>query len=269
MEYFEMSNNIKVVILCGGMGTRIGRETEIRPKPMVKIGNKPILWHILKIYASYGFKDFILCLGYKGDIIKEYFSKYEILNNDFTIELGDHNRVNVHSNHAEKGWHVTLVDTGEFALKGARIKRIEKYIEEDLFMLTYGDGLADININDLLSFHQKLDCIGTITGVRPPSRFGELVVDGDRVVSFSEKPQASSGLISGGFFVFNRKILDYLTDDDSCDFEIGPLERLAEQNKLMMYDHTGQWACMDTLRDVQYLNKLWRTNQAFWKCWKD
>jgi glucose-1-phosphate cytidylyltransferase len=216
-------NNMKVVILCGGMGTRLREETEYKPKPMVEIGSKPILWHIMKIYAHQGFKDFILCLGYKGEIIKSYFYNYEILNNDFTVELGNYKHVEIHSNHKEKGWRVTLADTGETALKGARIKRIEKYIDGDLFMLTYGDGVANINLHELLDFHKRHDRIGTVTGVRPPSRFGEMIIKDNQVVSFTEKPQVSEGLINGGFFVFNRKIFDYLSEDDNFDFEVGTL----------------------------------------------
>jgi len=260
---------IKVVILCGGMGTRLREETEYKPKPMVEIGGKPILWHIMKIYAHQGFKDFILCLGYKGEMIKSYFYNYEILNNDFTIELGNYKRIEIHSNHKEKGWRVTLADTGERALKGARIKRIEKYVSGDLFMLTYGDGVADINLHELLAFHKSHGRIGTVTGVRPPSRFGEMMIKDNRVVAFTEKPQVSEGLINGGFFIFNRKIFDYLSDDDNCDFEVGPLERLAKDGELMVYEHKGEWACMDTYRDMLYLNKLWESGKAFWRIWGD
>ena len=260
-----MSENIKVVILCGGLGTRIKEETEYRPKPMVEIGGKPILWHVMKIYSYYGFKDFILCLGYKGEMIKNYFCNYEILNNDFTVELGNHNNIEIYNNHKEKGWRVTLADTGEMALKGSRIKKIEKYIKDDLFMLTYGDGVADINLQEILSFHKSHGRIGTVTGVRPPSRFGEMIIKKDRVVSFTEKPQVSKGLINGGFFVLNRKIFNYLSEDDNCDFEIGSLEQLAKKGELMVYQHKGEWACMDTYRDMNYLNKLWQTGRAFWK----
>jgi len=195
---------MKVVILCGGLGTRLREETEFRPKPMVEIGGKPILWHIMKIYAHYGFKDFIICLGYKGEMIKEYFYNYEVLNNDFTIELGNPKNIEIHSNHGEKGWRVTLADTGDKALKGARLKRVEKYIVGDQFMVTYGDGVADIDISDLLRFHQLHGKLATLTGVRPLSRFGELTVKDKQVLQFTEKPQSSRGLINGGFFVFNR-----------------------------------------------------------------
>jgi len=257
----------KVVILCGGLGTRLKEETEYRPKPMVEIGDKPILWHIMKIYAHYGFKDFVLCLGYKGRIIKEYFLNYEVLNKDFTIQLGREKKITMHNDLDEKDWVVTLVNTGDKALKGTRLKRIEKYIPDDVFMVTYGDGVGDVDIKKLLDFHNQHGRIGTVTGVRPPSLFGELQVKDNKALLFSEKPQASAGLISGGFFVFNRRLFEYLTDDDNCDFERGPLERIASQGELMVYVHDGSWACMDTYRDVEYLNKLWLNNQAFWKVW--
>ena len=260
---------MKVVILCGGFGTRLREETEYRPKPMVEIGRKPILWHIMKIYSHYGFKDFILCLGYKGEVIKQYFYNYEILNNDFTVELGNHKNIEIHSNHGEKGWRVTLVDTGYKALKGARLKRVEKYIDGEQFMVTYGDGLADINIKELLKFHQSHGKLATLTGVRPISRFGELTVKGNQVVKFTEKPQSSQGLINGGFFVFNRQIFNYLEDRDGCDLEYGALEKLAEESQLMVYEHDKFWYCMDTIRDLEYLNKLWRQGNPPWKVWED
>ena len=265
----EALNNIKTVILCGGLGTRLREETEHKPKPMVEIGGKPILWHIMKIYSSYGLNNFVLCLGYKGHVIKNYFYNYDVLNNDFTLELGGNNLSEIYNNHKEKGWIITLADTGERALKGSRIKKIEKYITGDLFMLTYGDGLINININKLISFHKSHGRIGTVTGVRPPSRFGELLVENNRVTSFMEKPQVSEGLINGGYFVFNRKIFSYLSEDDNCDFEVGPLEELAKDGELMIYRNGGEWACMDTYRDVMYLNKIWRDKKAFWKVWMD
>jgi len=260
---------MKVVILCGGLGTRLREETEYRPKPMVEIGGKPILWHIMKIYESYGFKEFILCLGYKGELIKNYFYNYEILNYDFTIELGNNKKIEIYNSNKEIGWKITLADTGLLALKGSRIKKIEKYIDDDLFMVTYGDGVANIDLHRLLSFHKSHNRIGTLTGVRPLSRFGELVVQNERVISFIEKPQFSEGLINGGFFVFNKKIFNYLTEDDNCDFEIGPLEILAKDGELMVYEHKGEWTCMDTYRDMLYLNRLWENRKAFWKIWKD
>lgn len=258
---------MKVVILAGGLGMRLREETEFRPKPMVHIGNRPILWHTMKVYAHYGFKEFILCLGYKGEMIKEYFYEYEVLNNDFTVELGDTKNIEIHSSHSEKGWRVTLVDTGNKALKGARLKRAEKYIDGDQFMLTYGDGLANIDIDSLLAFHHSHGKLVTVTGINLGSRFGELKIKGDNVESFSEKPKNSHGLINGGFFVFNKKIFDYLSNDDNCDLEIGALEKVAKDGQLMVYKHKGFWACMDTIRDMEYLNKLWNENKAEWKVW--
>jgi len=258
---------MKVVILCGGLGTRLREETEFRPKPMVEIGGKPILWHTMKIYTHYGYKDFILCLGYKGEIIKEYFYNYELINNDFTIELGDDRDIEIHSDHGEKGWRITLADTGDKALKGARLKRVEKYIDGDQFMMTYGDGVANIDIHSLLAFHHTHGKLATVTGINPTSRFGELKIKGGQVESFSEKPRTTSGLINGGFFVFNKGIFDYLSADDNCDLETGSLEEIARKGQLMVYKHTGFWACMDTLRDMDYLNKLWNENKAFWKVW--
>lgn len=261
-----MSSNIKVVILCGGMGTRLREETEFKPKPLVEIGGKPILWHIMKIYSHYGFKDFILCLGYKGEMIKEYFLNYELLNSDFTIELGSKN-IEIHGSHDESGLKVSLVNTGETTLTGSRVKKIEKFIDSETFMLTYGDGVADINISELLKFHKSHGKIGTITGVHPVSRFGELVVRDSEVVSFSEKPQSSDGLINGGYFVFNRQFLDYVRQDEDCVLEKEPLEDLVRDGELRVYKHNGFWQCMDTYRDFILLNSLWKTNPQ-WKVWK-
>lgn len=257
----------KVVILCGGLGTRLKEETDVKPKPMVMIGTKPILWHVMKIYSHYGFNDFILCLGYKGEVIKEYFLNYDVLNSDFTIKLAPQKTVTIHDKVEESDWRITLADTGVNALKGARLKRIEKYIKEDTFMVTYGDGVGNINIKKLLDFHNSHGKIATVTGVRPPSLFGELQVKDNKAVIFSEKPQTSTGLISGGFFVFNRKLFDYLTDDDNCDFEKGPLEKIAAKGELMVYTHEGPWICMDTYRDVVYLNNMWASGKAPWKIW--
>jgi glucose-1-phosphate cytidylyltransferase len=259
---------MKVVILCGGLGTRLREETEYRPKPMVNIGDKPILWHIMKIYAHYGFNEFILCLGYKGQMIKEYFLNYEVLNNDFTLELGTQSHVQIHHHHTEKGWRVTLADTGEKALKGARLKRIQKYIEGQQFMLTYGDGIADIDLHALLAFHNSHGKLATVTGINPASRFGELKVQGNQVERFYEKPQESCSLISGGFFVFNQAIFNYLSAEDNCDLEVGALEQIASAGQLMVYKHPGFWACMDTQRDMEYLNKLWNEQKAAWKVWE-
>ncbi len=258
---------MKIVILCGGLGTRLREETEYRPKPMVNIGGRPILWHIMKIYAQYGYNEFILSLGYKGEMIKEYFYHYEIMNNDVTIELGHPEKNCIHQCHDENGWRITLADTGEKALKGARLKKVEKYITGDEFMVTYGDGVADIDINALLAFHRSHGKLATVTGINRASLFGELRIKGNRVEAFYEKPQASPGLISGGFFVFNKGIFDHISIEDNCDLEIGALEKIAREGQLMVYKHTGLWACMDTLRDMDYLNKLWNENKAFWKTW--
>lgn len=258
---------MKVVILCGGLGTRLREETEFRPKPMVYIGNRPILWHIMKNYSHYGYHEFVLCLGYKGEMIKEYFYNYEFLNSDFTISYGNDRHVEVHNNHAERNWKVTLADTGDQALKGARLKKIEQYIDGDSFMVTYGDGVGSIDIHALVSFHQSHGKLVTVTGVNPVSRFGELKVEGDSVTRFMEKPEIHSAQVSGGFFVFNRGIFDYLTVDDPCDLEIGTLDQLAMMNQLMVYKHNGFWACMDTLRDLEQLNKLWNSGEAKWKVW--
>ncbi|MEW6102075.1 MAG: glucose-1-phosphate cytidylyltransferase [Candidatus Omnitrophota bacterium] len=259
---------MKVVILCGGRGSRLKEETEVRPKPLVEIGSRPILWHIMKLYAHYGFKDFILCLGYKGEMIKEYFLNYEAMNNDFTIHLGMANSIEFHSNHLEKGWKVTLVDTGLLAQTGTRIKRVENYIEGDTFMVTYGDGVGNINIGELFKYHKSGGKIGTVTGVHPSSRFGELVTKGEDVIEFSEKPQVTEGFINGGYFVFNRKFFEYLQEDDNCYLESVPLEKLAREKQLSVYKHKGFWQCMDTQRELDILNDLWKRKVAPWKVWK-
>jgi glucose-1-phosphate cytidylyltransferase len=259
---------MQLVILCGGLGTRLKEETEFRPKPMVKIGNRPILWHIMKIFSTYGINEFILALGYKGEMIKEYFYHYELMDKDITIELGKPEGTVIHQNNTdENGWKITLVNTGEKALKGARLKKIEKYITGNDFMVTYGDGLADVNINELIRFHNSHGALATVTGVYAASRFGELKISGNHVDSFIEKPQSGNEFINGGFFIFNKKIFNYLSADDSCDLEIGTLEQISKDRELMVYKHSGSWACMDTLRDMEYLNRLWDENKAFWKIW--
>lgn len=259
---------MKVVILCGGMGMRLREETEYRPKPMVEIGERPILWHIMKLYAFYGYTDFVLCLGYKSEVIKEYFLNYEAMQTDCTIELGAPNRLTFHSNHLERGWKITLANTGLQAQTGSRVKQIERYIDTEEFMLTYGDGVANLNIQDLLNFHHRHGKIGTVVGVRPPSRFGELMTDRRQaVVEFSEKPQASQGFINGGFFVFTRRFFEYLSDDEGCVLERAPLERLAKDGQMMMHAHEGFWQCMDTPRDVRLLESLWNGAGAPWKAW--
>jgi glucose-1-phosphate cytidylyltransferase len=259
---------MQVIILCGGLGTRLREETEFRPKPMVKIGDRPILWHIMKTYAAFGHHDFILPLGYKGEMIKEYFWNYELMNSDVTIELGRTDAHCLHKCHDEEGWKITLASTGEDALKGARIKRVQKYVSDDTFMLTYGDGVAAINIDDLLKFHRGHGRAATLTGVLPTARFGELSIQDNRVASFREKPVVSDrGYVSGGFFVFTTRLFDYLDETEAGDLETGALERLAAEGELMVYRHHGFWACMDTLRDVESLNRLWAAGQAPWKIW--
>ncbi|CAG7659190.1 glucose-1-phosphate cytidylyltransferase [Paenibacillus allorhizosphaerae] len=259
--------DIPVVLLCGGKGTRIKEMTETIPKPMVRIGEKPIMWHIMKGYSYHGFNNFVICLGYKGHVIKDFFLNYECMNSDFTVELGKKENIRLHSTHEENSWKVTLANTGEEAMTGSRIKQIEKYIQSDIFMLTYGDGVCNVDINRLLDFHLSHGKIGTVTGVRPPSRFGELLVDGDEVKSFSEKPQTSEGRINGGFFIFNKEVFNYVSEDEDCIFEREPLERLASDGELMIYKHDDFWQCMDTVRDMQYLDKLWQEKSAPWKKW--
>lgn len=258
---------MKVVILCGGVGTRIKEETEFKPKPMVKIGDKPILWHIMKIYAYYGYKDFILALGYKGEMIKEYFYHYQIMNNNFTINLGNKNKIEIHNENNPEDWNITLVDTGKDALKGARLKRVQKFINDDIFMMTYGDGVADIDIDELVTFHKNHRRLATVAGVSPKMRFGELFTRDDGSVNFSEKPDDTLNMINGGFFVFNRTIFDYLEDRDSCDLEYGPLEKIAQNGQLMVYKHNRFWHCMDNIRDMEILNKIWASGKAPWKIW--
>jgi len=257
---------MKVVILCGGFGTRLREETEIKPKPMVKIGEMPILWHIMKTYAHYGFNEFILCLGYKGEVIKDYFYNYEVHSNDFTIELGT-KKIDIHPRHSEEGWKVTLIDTGLHTMTGARVKRIEKYINDDLFMLTYGDGVTDLDINDLFRFHRSHGKIGTVTGVNPPSRYGELLLHKDQVVSFAEKPETTNNSINGGYFVFNREFFQYLDEESSCVLERGSLDKLAADEQLKVFPHKTFWQCMDTYRDYTFLTDLWEKGHAPWKVW--
>lgn len=260
--------DIPVVILAGGFGTRLREQTEFIPKPVVPIGNKPILWHIMKIYSYYGFKRFIICLGYKGDIIKDYFLNYRFKNSDFTINLGKHNDIYFNKSNNIDDWQVTLADTGLKAMTGSRIKQIEKYIDTNFFLLTYGDGVADVEIDKLIEFHLSHGKVATVTGVRPPSRFGELCIKENQVIEFGEKPQVGSDTINGGFFAVNRKVFSYLREDNQCTFEREPLENLARDGQLMVYHHSGFWQCMDTLRDMDLLNKYWESENAPWKVWK-
>ena len=258
---------MKLVILAGGYGSRLGNMTNSIPKPMIQVGGKPIMWHIMKIYAHYGIKEFVICLGYKGNVIKDYFLHYDANNNDFTVDLSD-NSIRFHNGHDELNWKVTLVDTGLNTLKGGRLKRIEKYLDDDINLLTYGDGVADININNLIEFHKKIGKMVTISGVHPPARFGELVAEGDILTSFEEKAQVSQGMINGGYMVFNKELLNYLTPHEDCDLEAGVLEHLSSEGKIAVYKHNGLWACMDTERDLNYLERVWKDSEAFWKVWQ-
>lgn len=256
---------MKVVILCGGLGTRLREETEFRPKPMVEIGGRPILWHVMKIYSTYGFREFVLCLGYKGGMIKDYFLNYEAMNNDFSIHLGSSSRIKYHGEHLEQGFQVTLADTGLEAMTGGRIARIQKYVGDEDFLLTYGDGLSSVNVKDLVEFHHAHERIATVTVVQPSSRFGMVELLGDEVRKFVEKPRGE-GWMSSGFFVLSPRIFDYLSGDD-CVFEKDPLEQLALDDELRAFRHDGFFQAMDTFRDFQLLNDLWEKGKAPWKIW--
>lgn len=256
---------MKVLILAGGFGTRLSEETDIRPKPMAEIGGKPILWHIMKIYSSYGFNEFVILLGYKGYYIKEYFANYFLHQSDVTFELSS-NQVTVHNNSSEP-WKVTLLETGLHTMTGGRIKRAIEYINNETFLLTYGDGVADINIKELVNYHQKHGKAVTVTAVQPEGKFGALEIDeNNNVHSFMEKPKGDGSWINGGFFICEPKVLDYI-DDDSTIFEREPMEKLSVEGEIYTFKHTGFWKCMDTLRDKIQLNELWDKNNAKWKIW--
>jgi len=254
---------MKIVILAGGLGTRISEESHLKPKPMIEIGGKPILWHIMKIYSSYGYNDFIICCGYKGFYIKEYFANYFLHMADVTIDLSSNN-VEIHQKYSES-WKVTLIDTGELTQTGGRIKKIKNYLD-GTFCLTYGDGLSNLNINNLISFHKKMGRLATVTSIQPVGRFGSLEIHEDKVSSFLEKPKGDNRWISGGFFVCEPEIIDFINDDNTI-WEREPLENLATQNQLSVWKHEDFWFSMDTLRDKQFLDNLWNTNQAPWKLW--
>lgn len=256
---------MKVVILAGGFGTRISEESHLKPKPMIEIGDKPILWHIMKLYSSYGYNEFIICCGYKQYVIKEYFADYYLHNCDVTFDFTADNKMTIHSNEAEP-WLVTLVDTGLETMTGGRIKRIQPYIGDESFMLTYGDGVADINITKVLEFHKKNGKIGTISAVQPEGRFGVLELEANTVKSFREKDKEDGGWINCGFMVMESQIFDYI-EGDRTTFEKEPLERLAKEGQLSCYKHFGFWQCMDTMRDKEKLEKLWGANEAPWKVW--
>jgi glucose-1-phosphate cytidylyltransferase len=255
---------MKAVILAGGLGTRIGEESSIRPKPMIEIGNKPMLWHIMKMYSSYGVNDFIICLGYKGYMIKEYFANYFLHTSDITFDITK-NKVEIHQNYAEP-WRVTLVDTGEKTTTGGRLRRIARYLDDEDFCFTYGDGVSDINISSLIQYHNDRKTLATVTAAQPPGRFGALHTEEEKVIGFAEKPQGDGGWINGGFFVLSPKVIDYIEEDD-IPWESKPLERLAQENELSAFFHRGFWYPMDTMRDKKYLEELWDTGNAPWKNW--
>jgi glucose-1-phosphate cytidylyltransferase len=256
---------MKVVILAGGFGTRIRDVADDIPKPMIPIGRYPILWHIMKWYAKFGHKEFVLCLGHKGQVIKSFFLDYEAHTRDITLTLGTGGGIEYLSDHDESDWRITLADTGLSAMTGARIRRIRKYVGREEFMLTYGDGVSNVDIDALLAFHRAHGKILTVTGVRPPGRFGEIETDDTRVVSaFNEKPQATGGRISGGYFVASARLFDYLDGDDTLVFEKGPIESLVRDKQLMMFEHDGFWQPMDTGRDYQFLNALYAAGKAPW-----
>lgn len=256
---------MKVVILAGGLGTRLAEETEVKPKPMVEIGGHPILWHIMKHYAHHGFNEFVVALGYKGEVIKHYFMDYYSLNGSMTIDLSS-GRVERHKKECE-GWVLHLVDTGQDTHTGGRVKRLEPWLKDDTFMVTYGDAVGDVDLQDLLRFHRSHGRIATVTAVRPPARFGGLIFDGDLVASFTEKPQAGEGWINGGFQVFEPGVFDYL-DGDESSLEADALEQLAADHQLAAYRHHRFWQCMDTLRDKKYLETLCQEGRAPWKVWE-
>ena len=257
---------MKVVLLAGGYGTRISEETDIKPKPMVEVAGKPILWHIMKMYSFYGFNDFVILLGYKGYYIKEYFANYFLHQSDVTFDLKT-NSMNVHNNSSEP-WKVTLVDTGLDSMTGGRIKRAQKYIGDETFLLTYGDGVSDIDIAKSVEFHKSHGKVVTMTAIQPEARFGNLDIDEEmNIKKFIEKPKTEAGWINGGFFVCESKVFDYITEDENCVFEQSPLQKLALDNQMVAYKHHGFWQPMDTLRDNQKLNALWKENKAPWKVW--
>jgi glucose-1-phosphate cytidylyltransferase len=256
---------MKVVILAGGLGSRLSEETILRPKPMVEVGGKPILWHILNIYAAHGFKEFIIALGYKAEVIKEYFLNFYALNNDLSIDLAS-GKTTIHDGNQPK-WKIHLVDTGLYTQTGGRLKHLQQGLgDDDLFMFTYGDGVADLDLKALLAFHRTHGKLATMTTVRPPARFGRIGFAGDQVTDFYEKPEASEGWINGGFFVLHRHVIDYINDDTTV-WEREPVERLTREGELMGYRHYGFWSCMDTLKEKNMLEEIWASGNAPWKIW--
>jgi glucose-1-phosphate cytidylyltransferase len=255
---------MKAVILAGGLGTRISEETVVRPKPMIEIGGKPVLWHIMKIYSAHGINDFIICLGYKGYLIKEYFANYSLHMSDVTFDMNN-NSMEVHQNKVEP-WRVTLVDTGDDTMTGGRLKRIRSFLQDEDFCFTYGDGISDVNIGDLIAFHRRSASVATLTAVQPPGRFGALDMDRQKVIGFEEKPHGDGGRINGGFFVLSPGVFDYI-EGDATVWERGPLENLARDGKLSAFLHDGFWHPMDTLRDKNMLESLWQSGNPPWKVW--
>jgi glucose-1-phosphate cytidylyltransferase len=256
---------MKAIILAGGLGTRISEETHLKPKPMIEIGGKPILWHVLKIYAAHGITDFIICAGYKSYVIKEYFANYFLHQSDVTFDLKE-NRMEVHHHRAEP-WRVTIADTGEATMTGGRLKRVREYLGNETFCMTYGDGVGDVNITEAIALHRRSGRQATLTGVQPPGRFGALEVEGDLIRRFQEKPDGDGSWINGGFFVLEPSVIDHIADDTTL-WEKQPLERLAQAGQLNLYRHPGFWQPMDTLRDKQHLEDLWASGKAPWKIWK-
>ncbi|RPH79918.1 MAG: glucose-1-phosphate cytidylyltransferase [Nitrospiraceae bacterium] len=259
---------MKAVILAGGLGTRLSEETVLRPKPMVEIGGKPILWHIMKIYATHGIKEFIIALGYKGEMIKEYFLNFYAINKDISVDLSN-GKTTIHDGKQHEDWKVHLVDTGLHTQTGGRLKRMSRWFGEDeTFLFTYGDGVADLDVESAIKFHHAHGKLATVTSVRPPARFGRMAFEGDRVIDFNEKSQSGEGWINGGFFVLNRKAIDFI-ESDQTSWEREPLQRLAQAGELVGFRHDGFWSCMDTLREKQYLEELWTTGNAPWRLWRD
>lgn len=260
-----MTQSLKTVILAGGLGTRLSEETALRPKPMVEIGGQPILWHVMNIYAHHGFREFIVALGYKGEVVKDYFMRFNAMTSNLSVETGT-GKTTIHDGD-RPNWTVHLVDTGAATMTGGRVKRLQEWIgEDDTFMLTYGDGVSDVDISALVAFHNSHGKLATVTAVRPPARFGGLRLDGSQVTRFAEKPQAGEGWINGGFFVLNRKVLDYI-DGDETPWEHDPVERLTAEGQLMAFHHEGFWQPMDTLREKQLLENWWASGKAPWKVW--
>ncbi len=262
-------DRIPVVILCGGQGTRLREETEYRPKPMVEIGRQPILWHIMKLYGHHGVERFILCLGYKGWVIKQYFLRYQEMMRDFTVSMDGVTQTEFHNRIGEERWRVTCAETGEETATGARLWRVRDYVDTDTFCFTYGDAVGNVDVDKLLEFHHAQGRIATVTGVHPTSRYGEMQVENGRAVEFNEKPTVAEGVVSGGFFVFQRQVFDYLDDDPQLFLEYEPLRNLARDGQLSVYLHEGHWDPMDTYRDYLHLNRLWKAGNPPWKVWED